>query len=271
MYDTAKISPQGNELITFSDENLFRVWDIASGNKLREFPLPLNNLNIFTYRPFDLSPDGSKLLFSYVTSDQASGDIKPASTILMDVATGDIIFTEDSQYAFFTPDGSQFVTITNASDAGNNLKLTVRDSKEGTALRTFGIDASAEAEFQMDPGGRYIFTAFGGGGGTDTDMTPSGIFYGHSYTLDGSVKQWDFSTGDLIWEFPIASQNIVPSPDGAQLFSGANDLRSWRLDTPAQLLAWACSNRYVPEFTPEQRDLYGIKNDLSICKTLSTE
>jgi hypothetical protein len=98
------------------------------------------------------------------------------------------------------------------------------------------------------------------------DNTPSYIFFGHGYTMDGSVRQWDFQTGDFVWEYPIVSQGLIPSPDGTRIFTSSDALISWRIDTPAQLIAWACSNRYVAEFTPEQRKRYRIETTESVCK-----
>jgi WD40 repeat protein len=267
MYDNVKISPNGTELIRLRDAQAFEIWDIKSGEKIREIELPLNGYSIFTHGPFQISPDGTKILFSYIPNDPATGNTQPATTIMLDVLDGKTLFTENSLMAFFTPEGSQFTSITNTSEAGKNLKVTVCDIQTGNVLRTFSINAPDASDFHLDPAGRYLFTTYSGGGGGGVDNTPSYIFFSHGYIMDGSVRQWDFQTGDFVWEYPIVSQGLIPSPDGTRIFTSSDALISWRIETPAQLIAWVCSNRYVAEFSPEQRERYRIETKESVCKS----
>jgi WD40 repeat protein len=266
MYATAKFSPDGKELVAFVDQK-FQILDIASGKKVREFELPLGKFTINTNNEFELSPDGSQILFSYVPNDPNTGNTQPATTVLMDTTSGKTLVTFAAKSAIFTPDSAQFVTISSPADSGEKLQLTIYDSKSRKVIRELSITAPGESDVQVDPSGKYVFTAYGGGGGFGMDTTPSGIIYRHSYQLAGFIGQWDFTTSNLLWEFPVASQDVVFSPDGTRIFTGAEDFRVWRMDSAAQLIAWACSNRYVPDFTPEQRDFFGIKNEVSVCKT----
>jgi len=50
------------------------------------------------------------------------------------------------------------------------------------------------------------------------------------------------------------------SPDGRTLATTSPDLsiRLWRIDTLEELLAWTQANRYIPQLTCDQADLYHL-------------
>ncbi len=267
MYDTAAISPNGKELIVLRNAEAFEVWDIQSGEKIRTIDLPLDGNSIFTYRPFTFSPDGSKILFSYVTFASDTGDILSNTVLVMDLKSGETLYKGDGLYALFTPDGSQFVTITNMAETLKNLEVNVRDWKTQSVVRSFTVKTPEGSEFQFDPSGKFLYTTYSGGGGGSVYSTPSFIFYSHGYTLTASAKQWDFATGDLVWEYPVVTQQLVFMPDGSRIFVGSDSLSTWRIETTDQLIAWACSNRYVADLSPEQRERYHIETTESICKS----
>jgi WD40 repeat protein len=268
MYGSAEISPNGQELIVLSDYQKFQVWNIQTGKMLREFSIPMNGLTVFTANPFALSADGTKLLYSYQPGDPTNGNTSSPVTVLMDTISGKLLFTNNDQVSAFTPDGSQFITAQSKSFGGGELTLTIWDTGSGKSVRQINILAPLMSTFIFSPNGQSLFTASPmGGGGGGGDSTPSGIFYGSGFVQSGSLKQWDFATGDLIWEYPARTQNIIIPPDGTYFISSTDEILYWRFDTAPQLIAWACSNRYVPEFTPEEVDQYRIENASSICKS----
>jgi WD40 repeat protein len=86
-----------------------------------------------------------------------------------------------------------------------------------------------------------------------------------SGSSDGSVVLWDYATGNVLrrfeghmgWIFDVAF-----SSDGEHVYSASADgtVREWRVGGWAldDLLAWVHENRYVRDFTCEERAQYRI-------------
>src|SRR5262249_10242483 len=88
-----------------------------------------------------------------------------------------------------------------------------------------------------------------------------------SGAANGSVILWNIQTGEQLRHVDVATVdfvNVAFSPDGQNaLISG--DLRLWRL-TPSldELMTWTYANRYVPELTCDQRELYHFDPTCSV-------
>ena len=82
---------------------------------------------------------------------------------------------------------------------------------------------------------------------------------------------WDLETGQILRQYRAFVGNpldVRVSADGRIAYTvedrEAAVLRVWRLDlTNEDLYAWIAANRYVPEFTCEQRAAYNI---LPLCE-----
>ena len=80
---------------------------------------------------------------------------------------------------------------------------------------------------------------------------------------DGTGSLWRAETGERIRRYGgghVISPNFFP--DGRQALVGHRDgaVELWRIEaTLDELLAWTRSNRFVPELTCEQRELYGVE------------
>ncbi len=93
----------------------------------------------------------------------------------------------------------------------------------------------------------------------------------------GELLLWDTTNGQLVRRLSkLAPQNdaaslysVAISPDGRYAFAGLSDgrVQQWQIQNHEQLLEGACTNRLVPELTPEQRQQYGVPSDLELCPT----
>ncbi len=245
-----------------SDANYYlQARDIYTGETTRNYtPKPLSGLN------YSLSPDNTRLLFSNTEYDDL-GNILSESTKMLDTASGKTLFTSDeNRLGLFTPDGLQIISAISDFE-GNTQKFIIRDAATGNDIREIPVHAPA-GNFRFHPSGNFIFTSvpsMGGGGGNYA--LPSGIEINYWVWMGGNIRQWDFETGELIWEFPVQTDDIVFTPDGTRMITtNFNDQRIWRFDTPEELISWSCANRYVANFTPKQRQRFDIESDTSACE-----
>jgi WD40 repeat protein/DNA-binding CsgD family transcriptional regulator len=101
----------------------------------------------------------------------------------------------------------------------------------------------------------------------NADFSPDDRFI-MSSALNGRIILWDAQTGERLRVYVGSIDTANPqdfrahfSPDGHSIASGANnvlavwDASPWGVD----LDTWVTENRYVPEFTCEQRELYRIE------------
>ncbi|MEP6988577.1 MAG: hypothetical protein ABI970_23445, partial [Chloroflexota bacterium] len=78
----------------------------------------------------------------------------------------------------------------------------------------------------------------------------------------------DLSTGSLIRHFDgldgYPTSNTF-MPDGHSVLVGysTGKVEQWRIDTRDELLAWVHANRYIPDLTCDQRELYRLE---PLCK-----
>jgi WD40 repeat protein len=80
---------------------------------------------------------------------------------------------------------------------------------------------------------------------------------------DQSNVLWAALTGTVIRQFLGAGEGVyrpVFSPDGRSVLGRFTDGHAelWRIDTLNELIASTYANRYVPELTCDQRDLYHL-------------
>ena len=234
---------------------------------------------------YALASDGGKLLLSEAEFDHSNDGPPPMGTPtpskafsrLIDMTTGETVLTFENEYfpkAIFTPDGSQLVNIASYGSRGTlkSTTLYIWDTITGEFRRELSLPTQTPSTFEFHPDGKSFFTGkrIGGGAG-GSPPHPSGIFpLGISYIAKANFHQWDFETGDLIREFPLQVAEIKISPDGKFFVTNSSyrggDFRVWRLDSQDELVAWACQNRFVADFTPEQMALYRITSTKNVCE-----
>jgi len=268
-FNAVTFAPNGREMyVEFTDANdqlHLDLWDL-DGNVIRSYIEPFSGSLSFT-----LSPDGTRILLSTETTD-GNGNKTSANLQMQDAAIGKVLYTnktDEISDTVFTPDGTKFMSIMDDPYGEIKSHITVYESETGKQDYAYTINISSRAQFAIAPDQNSFVTSFGGGGGGGGgDGTPSGIFFGSGVAIIGSHIRWDFTTGELLWQYPWASGTSFFSPDGKYLYSSWDAIDVWRLDTPHDLIQWACDNRFVPDFTEGTLSRFKIKNNVSVCETL---
>ncbi|HEX2996057.1 MAG TPA: WD40 repeat domain-containing protein, partial [Anaerolineales bacterium] len=268
---SAVISPKGDEVYVYytDKDNLihFEIWNIHSGKVTKQYVTPYSGNLAYV-----LDRTGTRLLLATSSYDEDRNMIS-SSIQMIDTSRGKILFNWNKDLPigmFFTPDSTQFVLVERILESGTARdNITVYDADTGKEVHKYSMDPGTSVTYEVHPNGRTLISAsegdMRGGGGPGT---PSGITGGFFSIIKPSFQQWDFATGELLWNYPISSLPVF-SPDGKRMFNNwDSNLVMWRFDSPEELVAWACVNRYVPEFTPQQRKRFNIKDSVSRCAEL---
>jgi len=248
-----------------NDQPHLELWD-TNGVVLHTYVEPFSgNLS------FALNPQGTRMLISTEKTDE-NGNLTGANLQMQDIATGEVLYTiktDSVAKIIFTPDGAKFMSVLGDPYGEIKSHITVYESETGKQDDTYTINLSSVANFSIAPDQSSFVTSYGGGGsGGGGDETPSGISFSSGIIIPGSHIRWDFTTGELLWQYPWESGPSVFSTDGKYLYSSWGSIDVWRLDSPQDLIQWACNNRYVPQFTPAELERFKIKSDVGVCETL---
>lgn len=258
----------------FLDERVY-VWDIETGKRVME--LGGHGLHILDIA---VSPDGHIA---------AVGDARNMNISLWNLDTGERIrIIEDHQDWItaldFSPDGQTLYS------GGRDGVLFQWDVQSGEMVRQFAGHPSPIYDLDTNSDGTRLLSASHDGTAVVWDTLtgkPVMTLRGHSKSVndsefsldnntimtgsdDGTVILWDAHTGERLRTY-VAMNNPMRlnadfSPDGRQIVSAANDLMTIWDATPvsADFEMWIAENRYIPEFTCEQRALFVIE---PLCET----
>jgi len=275
-----EVSPDGRYLISGdyvtaepNEEQNAYLWDIRTGELLRTFDQ--NNGYIFAIA---FSPDGKNV---------AIGEAFGKRILMYEVSTGRVLQTFEGHTNFvqnvvFSPDGQKLYS------AGRDLTIREWDVESGENLRTFEEHTSRVRGLDISPDGTQLIS------GSD-DFTlklwdlETGLaiktFIGHDsfvyrahFSPDGkyilstgfnlNVILWDAESGNPIWKMQGHSPNSIDivtgdfTPDGKMIITISEDseIIAWDISQlPGDYLTWTMENRYIPELTCEQRELYQVE------------
>jgi WD40 repeat protein len=224
-------SPDSAYLVSGADDNTLILWDVQTGEALRTLTGHSRRVLSVAY-----APDGNTIL---------SGSFD-RTLILWDAATGQplhrleghtrrvlsVAYSPDSRYAL------------SGSDDGS---IILWDLTTGRVVRRYG--GSDEAIFTV----AYAL---------DGKTALSG-------SEQGTLTLWDLTTGQAVRRFnvndnrasagpPTAITSIAYGADSALTGLRDGQVIRWQMPTLPGLIAWTRANRYVPEFTCEERELYNI-------------
>ncbi|MBI2438167.1 MAG: protein kinase [Lentisphaerae bacterium] len=208
-------SPDGRFVLSGSNDDTLRLWDVATGQCLRTFEGHTDWVESIAY-----SPDGR-----FVLSGSADDTLR-----LWDVAAGKCLRTFEGldghtfgRYTYhrnsgaFSPDG-RFV-LSGAGDIINMNKGALRlwDVATGKCLRTFEGHTAGVASVAYSPDGRFVLS-------------------GSSGSAYRTLRLWDVGTGQCLRTFEghkCMVNSVVYSPDGRFVLSGSydNTLRLWDVAT----------------------------------------
>lgn len=206
---------------------------------------------------------------------------------VVEIETGETLQTltaHDSEVttAAVTAAGDLLVTGTGAGDY-NTDTLILWDYPAGTPR--FVISPGAVNTVGISPDGLIVASGMNNGGVLLWDSQTgeqNRSLNGHSaavnsvsFSLDGrklvsgandsSMIVWDVATGMAERTFYGLEDWVRTaefSPDGeGRLLSASNDgtVQQWRIVADAQLIDWTRANRYLRDFTCEERQLYGVE------------
>ena len=245
------------------------MWDIETGEQVFEIDGIYDGI-----ADASVSQDGQLAVL---------GEIVGNYIILWDITTGEshileghidfveaVVFSPDGQYVYSGGrDGAllQWDVQTGkiiSQFAGHAVKIRDIDvNSDGTKLVSGSHDTTAIVWDTST--GEALFTLRGHTGFIkDVEFSPDDSIILTS-SLDGTIILWDTETGGRIRTY-VAGQDPLNlhahfSPDGQTFISGANNLLTiWdvsQLET--DLATWVTENRYIPDFTCEQRELYRIE------------
>jgi WD40 repeat protein len=247
------LSADGKLLATGADDNVIRLWDVASGKLLRRFEKLSAAGAAYSLA---LAPDG-KSLAAPARTGAAAGT--PEQVVLWDTATGkqlrrlgEPLDSHCSNLAFST-DGKAV-----AAGEWDTGKVHVWDAKTGkeiaawqahTAQPKFAGSATAVA-FAAD--GKRLVT-----GGADNGVRPVLVARGGA---DNVVRLWDAATGTAVRTFVGHTGSIhcfALSPDGRVLATGSADAttRLWEVATGKELHVLPGPGVLAAAFSPDGKTL----------------
>ncbi|GCA83027.1 protein TolB [Microcystis aeruginosa NIES-2522] len=231
---SVNFSPDGKTLVSGSDDNTIKLWNVETGQEIRTLKGHHGNVTSVNF-----SPDGKTLV-----SGSWDRTIK-----LWNVETGQEIRTlkghdSDVESFNFSPDGKTLVS----GSWDGTIKLW--NGSTGQEIRTLkGHDSDVES-FNFSPDGKTLVSGSG----------------------DKTIRFWNGSTGQEIRILKWHDGNVESfnfSPDGKTLVSGSGDktIRFWNGSTGQEIriLKWHDGNVIsVVNFSPDGKTLVSGSYDKTI-------
>ena len=227
-----EFSTDGKRAVSSGNGAIVILWDVETGQEIRRFE------DFFvdsiwpgeSYWDVELSPDGRTILASY-----AKGPL-----IHWDAETGE----QTKQFEGHVDTGAPGVTFDQdgrrAVSGGFDAQAILWDVDSGEALRRFTNHAGSLGQVQFSPDEHLLLGS----------------------SSDGTSSLWDIETGDVLRRYGNGwIMKFVFTENGRQALAGYRDgtLEMWRIDsTLEELQSWTEANRYIPELTCEQRELFGV-------------
>ncbi|NDJ75022.1 MAG: protein kinase [Chloroflexi bacterium] len=254
------------------------VFDARTGEEVSRF-----EGHQFCTASIVFSPDGSRILSSsFGYPEEVAGDI-----FIWDPWTGETLLSFDYTnwvgYVAWSPDGGRV-----AAAGRYPLEIPVWDVDEtsptyGQLVQTLTYPETIN-QVVFGPDSATILAASADGNIVEWDIATGEVvrfFTGHdgvvipiALSADGSrlisggvdLIVWDYASGQILNRLTghtNAIWDVGLSPDGSMGFSGSYDgtLRQWSIpDWPLDdLITWVYENRYVRDFTCDEREQYRIE------------
>ncbi len=191
------ISPDGNTMVSGSDDETIKVWDLATGTKKRTLSGHIDWINSVA-----ISPDGSTMV---------SGDFENTIKV-WDLATGTekrtLSGSRNVVYSVaISPDGSTIVSTT-------FKQIKVWDLATLREKRTLSGHTESVKSVAISPDGGTIVSG----------------------SSDNTIKVWDLATGRekrTLSGHTQSVKSVAISPDGGTIVSGSSDntIKVWDLAT----------------------------------------
>ncbi len=230
------VTPDSHTLVTVSEDQTMRVWDLAAAKEIRKFNLPAGR-----HECVRVLPDGRRALY-----------VAEQTVRLIDLTTGQEIYATPAlsrlvEQIAVTPDGTLAVfsgcdrelyvwdvrrnkQVARMPEFDSNIYLmdispdgrylVARHLGEDRPLRIYDVKAGTiKHEIAPVPGGRY-YNLF--------DLSPDGR-YVITAGEDRILRQWDLETGRQVRTLASHGGNlrVAITPDGRRMISDAPDIGTW--------------------------------------------
>lgn len=206
------IAPDGDTLVSGSDDKTIKVWQLSTGKKLNT--LAGHTGSIYKVA---IAPDGETLV--------SSGRDKMIK--VWQLSTGKQTLSIDGHSGWvsalaISPDGEILV-----SGSGDNT-IKVWQLSTGKELLTLSGHSGWVSALAISADGRTLFSGSG----------------------DKTVKVWQLSTGEELYTLRGHSSGVLSlaiAPDGKTLVSGSNDntIKVWEIDTDKELRTFTGHSSWV--------------------------
>lgn len=229
--DSAAFSPDGQYLLT-GENAVLRLWDVATGEQLREFIGHTEYVTALTF-----SPDGRYILSGSADKTVRMWDVETGEEIRQFVGHTDLI---QMGTVAFSPDGRYIIT------GSDDTTVRLWDIETGEEIRRFTGHRMPVFGAAFSPDGRYVATS----------------------SWDTTVRLWDAATGDELRQYPRHNSwaaQIAFSSDGRYLLnSGPFVVRLSDVETGETIREYQAQlSRALefPSFSPDGRYVLASDRD----------
>ena len=280
---TVDFNADGSRLVSAGDDGTVRIWSTLTGETEQ-----MIEPNVGPIHTAAFSPDGQLAVCGFMQWGGAWAEINGGELIVYNVNTGAIVhqFPVEGWITAvdFSPSGKYIIGTGHSENY-----IVIWDIETGEMFRRFDFDpATGLMPFQSiwGPDDNSFLASFSNGITALSDKQSgkpiryfwSDIIWGLALSPDnrylvagdaeGTITIWDFATGEEIRHFigqgvTTAAYDVVIAPDGQTVFSAHINgpviqwqIADWPLD---QLVDWVHENRYLREFTCEERVRYRIE------------
>jgi len=223
-------SPDGRVVASVGHGALAVLWDVETGteiHRLEDYWVD-SPWGIEAYLDVAFSPDGKQLYASHDDGNIIVWDVKSGQKI-RELAGHKTTVMGIS----FSHDGQLLVS------GGLDEQVILWDVETGVIQRSF-VQAGVMERPQFSP---------------DDSLLIGG-------NLNGFTSLLSVETGEVIRRYEGFAEYLSFSSDGSHTVAGfqSGAVELWRIDSGTDdLLTWVRSNRYIPELTCEQRELYRVE------------
>ena len=250
---SAAFSPDGRLLASSGNDMTLKLWDVATGDEIREYSDQSTLADAMDYAHDLLAVELERELGNSVWGMEEE------------------IRNKHSAYAVaFSSDGQRLIS-------GRKNRLRLWDVSTGKMIREFTVHSDQISAFGFSPDGRFIL-ASGDSGlklwkvangkeveeySGDSDWITSLSFSPDGSRLvsgssDSSIRLWDLSTSTMAQRYTGHSDSVISvaiSPDGNAVLSGSSDMsmRLWEIATGEQMRQFSVSGHAVSSaaFSPD--------------------